>query len=285
MSERRSGAAAGASRARSEVRASTRLAKPPHPAATTLSGGRMSPRNVATIAAKDLRILAAKRSVRLSIVIFPLVVAIGLPMAVRYAGPGHTGIPTALLPRLLDAFAFFFVVPAAVLPAAIASYSLVGEKIERSLEPLLATPVTDGEILLGKSIAAFVPPIAATWGGAVLFMAMSDHLTRHRLGHLYFPNGTAAMILAVVVPLAAILSVELSVLVSARVSDVRAAQQFGALAVLPFAAVYLMLEIGVFTLDGAALGIMAAAIVAADLGLFAAGRATFRREEILTRWR
>jgi ABC-2 type transport system permease protein len=238
---------------------------------------------VATIAAKDLRILVTKRSIRVPTVIFPLAAAVGLPLVVRYAGGGR--IPAEVLPRLFDAFTFFFVFPAMVLPAAIASYSIVGEKVERSLEPLLAAPVTDGEILLGKTIAAFVPPIVATWAGSVLFMALCDQLTRHRLGHPYFPNATAAVILAVVMPLAAILSVEFSVLVSARVSDVRAAQQFGALAVLPFGAVYVMLEIGVFALTRPALGIMAGILVAIDLGLFFAARATFRREEILTGWK
>lgn len=244
----------------------------------------MSWQNVATIAAKDLRVLSTKRSVRLSIVLFPLVAAVGLPLVIRYAGARHGGIPAAALPPVLDAFAFFFVIGAAVLPTAIASYSLVGEKVERSLEPLLATPVTDGEILLGKATAAFVPPIAAIWAGAVLFMALCDQLTRHTLGRLYFPNGTAVVILAAITPLAALLSVELSVLISARVSDVRAAQQLGALAVLPFAAIYVMTEIGAFSLDSAALGIIAGILAAIDAGLFFASRATFRREEILTRW-
>jgi hypothetical protein len=67
-----------------------------------------------------------------------------------------------------------------MLPVAIASYSLVGEKIERSLEPLLATPATDGEILLGKGIAAFVPPVAAIWAGAVVFMALAGQTARWR---------------------------------------------------------------------------------------------------------
>jgi ABC-2 type transport system permease protein len=99
----------------------------------------MSARNVATIAAKDLRITITKRSARLSLVIFPLVIAIGPPLLARFTGAGHQGVPAVLLPRVLDAFTFYFVIIAALLPTAIASYSLVGEKIERSLEPLLAT--------------------------------------------------------------------------------------------------------------------------------------------------
>jgi len=242
----------------------------------------MNWRNVATIATKDLGILVTRRSVRLSLILLPLGVAIGLPQVARFAGNG--GIPAALLPRFLTAFLFFFAVTATILPVAIASYSLVGEKIERSLEPLLATPAADGEILLGKGLAAFVPPIAAIWIGGVVFMALSDQETRARLGHPYFPNGTAILILAVIVPLMAILSVEYSVLVSARASDVRAAQQAATLVVLPSMALYVLAEVGAITLNMATLGVVAGVLAVIDAALAIASRATFRREDILTRW-
>lgn len=85
---------------------------------------------------------------------------------------------------------------------------------------------------------------ACVWAGAVLFMTLSDQLTRHKLGYLYFPNWTAVVILAVVTLLVAISCIEYSVLISARVSDVRAAQQLATLAALPYAAIYVMTEIG-----------------------------------------
>jgi ABC-2 type transport system permease protein len=242
----------------------------------------MNWRNVATIAAKDMHIVVARRSVRLSLILLPLGVAIGLAQVARFAGNG--GIPAALLPRFLTAFLFFFAVIATMLPVAIASYSLVGEKVERSLEPLLATPATDREILLGKGLAAFVPPIAAIWAGGAVFMALSDQEARARLGHLYFPNATAVVILAVIVPLMTILSVEYSVLVSARASDVRAAQQAGILVVLPSMAVYVTAEVGAITLDVTTLGVVAGILAIVDAVLALASRATFRREEILTRW-
>ena len=87
------------------------------------------------------------------------------------AGPG---VISASVAPFLNAFSFWFVIGAASLPAGIASYSIVGEKIQKSLEPLLATPMTDGEILLGKSIASFVPPIAAIWASSVVFMVLMD---------------------------------------------------------------------------------------------------------------
>ena len=241
----------------------------------------MNWRNVTTIAAKDMGILVTRRSVRLSLILLPLGVGVGLPQVARFAGGG---IPAWLLPRFLTAFLFFFAVIAVMLPVAIASYSLVGEKIERSLEPLLATPATDSEILLGKGLAAFLPPIAAIWIAGVVYMALSDQELHARLGHPYFPNAAAILILAVFVPLMAIMSVEYSVLVSARSTDVRAAQQAGILIVLPAVAVYVLAEIGTITLDLATLGVLAGILAVVDVALAFVSRATFQREEILTRW-
>jgi len=241
----------------------------------------MNARTVATIAAKDMGIVLGRRSVRLSLILLPLGIAIGLPQVARFAGGG---IPIGLLPRFLTAFLFFFAVIAVMLPVAIASYSLVGEKIERSLEPLLATPVTDGEVLAGKGLAAFLPPIAAIWAASVLFMALCDELTRGELGRLYFPNTTALLIVGVVAPLAAIFGVEYSVLISSRLSDVRPVHQLATLSVLPFAGVYVAAQVGAVTLDQPTLAVIAGALAALDAVLFAATRATFRREEILIRW-
>ena len=56
----------------------------------------------------------------------------------------------------------FMLVPVAI-PVTIAAYSIVGEKTTRSLEPLLATPVTTVELLIGKCLAAVIPAVLATY--------------------------------------------------------------------------------------------------------------------------
>jgi len=127
----------------------------------------MDLQNVWTVAAKDFSIFRKKKNIIYSIIGFQLFVSIGLPLVVRFAGAKSGGIPAAVLPGLLDAFSFWFVIGTAILPTAIASYSLVGEKVEKSLEPLLATPTTEGEILLGKSLTAFIPAIVSTYASAV----------------------------------------------------------------------------------------------------------------------
>jgi ABC-2 type transport system permease protein len=239
----------------------------------------MNWQNVATIAAKDIRIMLARRGFRIALPLFPLVLAIGFSQIIAF---GH--IPVGQLPRTLNAFLFFFIMYTGAMPAAIASYSLVGEKIERSLEPLIATPASDSEILLGKGVAALVPPLAALWTGMLVLMVYCDVLTHATLGGLYFPNWTAAVTVFGVAPLIAIMGVGFSVLWSARVSEVRTAQQLGALIALPMAGVYVAILTGALTVDPPSLGILCGILAVVDAALAVADRAAFGREEILTRW-
>ncbi len=240
------------------------------------------------IAGKELSIFRKKKSIFYSVIIFPLFVGIGLPYLIHFIiTSSGTITPDALagLLTVINAFAFFFIIGAATLPTAIASYSIVGEKQEQSLEPLLATPTTDGEILLGKSIGALLPPLIAIWVGAVVFMGLIDYFLFGLLGYLYYPNAVMAIIMLLLMPLSAITAVEVSVIISARVNDVRTAQQLGSLIVIPFALIYVLGEVNVFPFTVPSLLILAALILVVDIGLFYLSVHTFRREEILTKWK
>lgn len=239
------------------------------------------------VASKDLAIFRRKRSILYSLVIVPILVAVLFPTVLVISGRnGARAISASALTFLLPSFAFFYLLLAGVIPTTLASYSIVGEKVEKCLEPLLATPTTDGEILLGKGIAAFLPPIVAVLGGATLFMALIDLVTRDTLGYLYFPNWNEGIILFVMVPIAAMLSVEWNIIISSRVSDVRIAQQVGALFVLPLGLVYVAGEVNLIPLGDTANLLIIAGILAAIAVLFLPlARATFSREQILTKWR
>ena len=242
--------------------------------------------DVFTIAGKDLAVTMRRRSIVTALVAFPLLVGVGLPLVLLLAGRKSGGLPSSdVLARLLTSFQFFFVIGAATLPTTIAAYSLVGEKMERSLEPLLATPVTDIDVLLGKALAAVAPSVASMWVGVSVFMTITDIQAHGTLGHWFFPNPTALLTMLLLVPLVATVSAEVSVLVSARSTDVRSAQQLGALIVIPFAAIYVSSEIGILTLDPGSMLLLAAALLVLVVVLFFAARAAFNREETLTRWK
>jgi ABC-2 type transport system permease protein len=240
------------------------------------------------IASKDFAIFLKKRNIIYSILVVPLLVSVLFPAVIVLAGHsnGGTGIPAARLLILLPSFAFFYLILAGIIPTSIASYSIVGEKVEKCLEPLLATPTTDGEILLGKGISAFLPPIAAILGGSAVFMVLMDLVTQGTLGYNFFPNWNAGIVLFLMVPLAAIMSVEWNVIVSSRVSDVRVAMQLGALLALPFGGIYVSGELNLIPLgDTNNLLVIAGILSVIDVLLLYVARATFRREEILTKWK
>jgi hypothetical protein len=118
----------------------------------------------------------------------------------------------------------------------------------------------------------------------VTLMALCDAFTHAALGYLYFPNWLAAVTVFGLAPLLGIMAVAFSVLMSARVSEVRTAQQLGALTAIPGVVLYIGLLSGAFSLDLASLAVMCGVFAAVDAGLLVGARATFHREEILTRW-
>jgi len=240
------------------------------------------------IASKDFKVFLKRKNIIYSILVVPLIVSILFPMVIQFAGQrnGAAGIPVAELTILLPAFTFFYLVLAGMIPTTIASYSIVGEKVEKSLEPLLATPTTDSEILLGKGISAFLPPISAILGGATIFMVLMDLFTYGTLGYYFFPNWNTGIVLFLMVPLAAVMSVEWNVIVSSRVSDVRVAQQIGILLMIPFGGIYVAGELDLINLGVTSnLLIIACGLLMVDVLLLYVAKAIFRREEILTKWK
>jgi ABC-2 type transport system permease protein len=117
------------------------------------------------VASRDFKIFRRVKNVWYSIIIFPVIISVLFPAILEYlALRGSHGLAApSVLPGLLNSFSFFLVIGAAYVPLGIASYSIVGEKVEKSLEPLLATPLTDGEILLGKAISAVIPTLIAMY--------------------------------------------------------------------------------------------------------------------------
>jgi ABC-2 type transport system permease protein len=236
-----------------------------------------------TVASKDFKIYTKRKSILYSIIYFEVAVSIGIPFIVRFIAGKPGG--AAFIPTFINAFSFLYVIGAALFPVGIASYSLVGGKVQKSLEPLLATPTTDEEILAGKSIAAFLPAICANYIGALIFTVLVDLFAYSTLNYLYLPDWDFAITLFLLAPLACLLGVGYNILVSSRVNDVRTAQHLGTLILLPFGAIYLLSELQVLTLTMDNLLIMAAVLVVIDAIVFYLVNAAFQREEILTKWK
>ena len=206
----------------------------------------------------------------------------GGPLPAEFASLAPLEVAQAIVGRQ---FSILFLLLPIFIPSVLASYAIVGEKRERTLEPVLATPIRTWELLLGKILAAVIPALAITIASAAVFVIgiLAFAVTDRVRGIIVTPG----WILAVLVdaPLLALIGVALIVVLSSRVNDPRTAQQFSAVLVVPVMALLLGQLAGVIVLGPAlalGIGVVLAAIAAA--ALWAATR-LFQREVILTRWR
>lgn len=179
----------------------------------------------------------------------------------------------------------FFVLIPSIIPSIIASYSFVGEKLSKSLEPLLATPTTDLELLAGKTVAIFLPTMTVTWLCLAPTVLIVDFMTEPLLGYYLLPNDIWMLGVFLTAPLFCILSVLINVIISSKVSDVRSSQQIGAVVVLPVIVFFIVMVAGIISLSALNMLAFALVILALDLAVFYIAVKVFRREEILVRWR
>ncbi len=178
----------------------------------------------------------------------------------------------------------FLLIPLAV-PVTIASYSIVGEKSTRSLEPLLATPTSTTEIIIGKALASVIPAIAATWLAFVIFLIGARFFAASDRVYALFMSPMWFVAMLVVAPLFTVLSVNVAIIISSRVSDPRAAEQIGMLVMLPIMAIFFGAIFGLIPLNTTTMMLLGAITLLVDVGLVMLGVKLFQRETILTQWK
>jgi len=242
------------------------------------------------VTSKDLSVFKKNKYILYSLVALPFIFGVVLPIIfILILGTEASQLTQAQFINVANILAntgstYFALIPV-ILPSIMGSYSIVGEKIEKSLEPLLATPTTDGELLLGKSLATFLPTIGVTYIGAAIFITIMDVWSYIKLGFFLLPNTDLALILGVMAPLACVLSVEANIIISSKVNDIRAAQQLGTLVVIPLLLLLVFaVQITIIPISLLAL-IVSAVLAVVDIALFYLSKATFQREEILTKWK
>lgn len=200
--------------------------------------------------------------------------------------PRSSGMPSveAFQMLLVDQILVLYMLAPLFIPLTIASYSIIGEKQLRTLEPLLATPIRTWELLAAKSIAAIVPGVLVGWTSYAAFLVLaafiaSPAIVRHALGPVWL------VAFGVLSPLFALLAVAMAVIASSRTNDPRAAQQLGAIVILPISALLSAQVFGFVRLDVSHALMLAAAAALADAALLWTAVRLFDRETILTRWR
>lgn len=162
----------------------------------------------------------------------------------------------------------------------IALETFVGEKERNCLEPLLAAPISDRALYLGKLLAAVIPPLLAAYVSIGLYV-LTMHLVVGELGLPPALYGQAV----VLTTLEACVMVTGAVVVSAHTSSVRAANLLASFIIVPMALVIQAESIALFWGREGALWWFALALGVLAVILLRAGLRLFQREHLLARGR
>ncbi len=262
-------------------------------------------KKIITIIKKEWKEVFKNRMVLFSVVFLPLILtAIPLGILIGMGNDSTISAADAEMPEQFNAFCppslvggecfqvfmisqfmvMFMIVPLAI-PATIAAYSIVGEKANRSLEPLLATPISTVELLVGKSLAAVIPAVLATFAAFAIFVLGSWIIVSNRQLFLALIDARWLLAILLVGPLMAVMAVMVSVMVSSRVNDPRAAEQISMVVIIPLLAVFFgQLSWGLIVNSKFVL-LSALVLTGIDLVLVYLAVRLFQRETILTRWK
>ncbi|PIE81016.1 MAG: hypothetical protein CSA11_06040 [Chloroflexi bacterium] len=182
-------------------------------------------------------------------------------------------IATQMIPFLLLVVGFFPMSFSLI----IALEVFVGEKERKSLEPLLATPLTDAQLYLGKMVAALVLPLLSAYLGMLIYLT-----------GLYFSIGyvvsgqlfAQAMMLTTV---QGIIMVSAAVVVSSQTTSVRAANLLASFIIVPMALLIQAEAAALFWGNHLGLWWLFLALVITAVLLVRMGLHLFNREEMMGR--
>ena len=93
------------------------------------------------------------------------------------------------------------------------------------------------------------------------------------------------LLVAVIGPAAALVSLQSAIVISSRVNDARTAQQFGVLIIIPLTALLVAQFTGSLWLSATALAFMGLGLLGIWVLLTLVSARLFEREAILTRWK
>lgn len=213
---------------------------------------KMNRRRVGAIFRKELREYRRNRSLVAGMAVVPLIFLIQ-PLVSVFALPASAAAQLSHMHELL----YLLGIPALV-PAFVASFAVIGERQQGTLEPVLTTPIRREELLLGKALAVFVPSVVLSYAVYALFLACTALFASSSVAAALIrgPDIAAQLIFT---PLIVLWSIWIAIAISTRSSDIRVAQQLSTLASLPSVAVAALIA---FNVIGASLRLAVALGVA-----------------------
>ena len=207
-----------------------------------------------------------------------------LPLSVQADLAGMTATQVMIYVMVLYFFAPFFLIIPIMASSVIASDSFAGEKERKTIEGLLATPLTDSELILGKILVSFVPSVIVTIIAFAAYSTSVDVLGYSLFGsRLLLPNINWLMLVFGLAPIVSLMAIGLTVIVSARVRGFREAQQISALLILPVLVLLFAQAAGLIIFGPMVILLLMIIFAAIDVVVLKVSLSLFKRDEIISR--
>lgn len=234
---------------------------------------------IRAVVRKELRDYRRKRAIVMTMAILPFVFLIE-PVVEIFLIPASTSAST-LGDHLTLPLLYLLLIPV-IIPATLAAYTIVGEREQGTLEPLLTTPIRQQELILGKGAAVLIPSVALSYTVFCIFLAAVRLFAHPGVSSAVFHEGPVLLALFLLAPLLAGWAIVVGMAVSVRTNDVRVAQQLGTLASFPPLAVISLLAIGVIHPTFRVAATFAVGLLVVDLRALRIVSKMFDRERLVT---
>ena len=185
---------------------------------------------VGAVIRKELRDFRRKRSIVATMCILPLLFLIEPVVTIFLVTPNTSG--TALQKSLILPILYLLLIPT-IMPSTLAAYTVVGEREQGTLEPLLTTPIRQQEFLLGKATSVMIPTLALSYAVFALFLVAVQLFAKTAVSSAVFHDSSVILALFLLGPLLAGWGIVVGMAVSVRASEARVAQQLSVLASFP----------------------------------------------------
>jgi ABC-type Na+ efflux pump permease subunit len=198
---------------------------------------------IGAVIRKELAEYRRNRFIVATAAVLPLVFLISPTASILAIKTSVTG--SAFNERIDYSLFFPLLIPVFV-PSIMSAFSIVGEREQGTLEPVLTTPVTRVEFLIGKAAAIFIPAVTIAYVIFGVFVAIVRFGARPAVATAawHAPQLPAALIF---IPLLAAWAIWVGLAISARASETRVAQQLTVLGSLPPLALIALMSFSVFT--------------------------------------
>jgi len=159
--------------------------------------------------------------------------------------------------------------------------SFVGERERNSLESLLAMPINDNELYIGKLFSSLITPLLSSYIAMLVFSFLLYAIDPTLyLGAVTLPR---LVLLFITVGLMAIAMVSGAVVISSHIGSIRAANLMSSFILVPMAIVVQIAAVLIINERWDVMWIIGVALLVLTVLLVRSGLVMFNREEILSR--